>query len=848
MTQRQTIMDMSHYRELFLSETREHIERLNELAVSLEEAPDQRQTIDALFRETHSIKGMAATMGFSSMATLAHHLEDLMDSCRSSGQASAAVIDSLCQGIDLLAGLLDDIQNDRPERDMADSLVPPGEQGPSASSAEPVATPDRLPAGVTAIGDPEAGDLTTAAAEFQETPACQVQVRLAEETPASAARCLLILRELEKIGAVTSSRPDITTLRQGLPCPQIEVWLQTTRDHAAIESALSGISSVASVRVGEDRRAVPRRENRAETRSIRVRTDLLDQFINLTGELVTQRNILAAASRRKDWDEVNQVLAQAERLIGDLHHQVLQARLMPLESITGRLPRIVRDLSRSSGKQVTLKMTGTEIGIDRVILEELNDPLLHLVRNAIDHGIEAVGEIHLAARREKETVIIEFSDNGKGMDPQGLRRKAVAGGLITSAQAEQLSDPDALMLICQPGFSTAGQVTDLSGRGVGMDVVKAAVNRLGGTLEISSEIGHGTVFRLRLPLSIAIIRILLVQCGEVPLAIPMTRVHKTLEIPGYAVQRSGRDRSFRDQEEDVTLVSLAEALGLSGGPATGSIALFVTERHGRRVGLQVDQFLGQREAYIKPVGFPLNRLTGLSGAVIEADGRVVFVIDPPLLLEKHLLAETHRPENRMPLRDFDSGQLETLKKISNIGMEQAAAALSQMLDRDIRLQAPQVSVTRSSQVADELGGDTADRAVGVALEIQGDAQGQLLLLLPQESTDQLLSLLSDNPGEALEMTEETASALKEVGNIVASAYLSALGNRLKKDLRPAIPRLANDTIDMLLDILLPSGDLGLQIETLFFAGGSDHPPVRGHVFLFPDAATVDVFLSAAAEF
>jgi chemotaxis protein CheY-P-specific phosphatase CheC len=497
---------------------------------------------------------------------------------------------------------------------------------------------------------------------------------------------------------------------------------------------------------------------------------------------------------------------------------------------------------------VTLKMTGTEIGIDRVILEELNDPLLHLVRNAIDHGIEAVGEIHLAARREKETVIIEFSDNGKGMDPQGLRRKAVAGGLITSAQAEQLSDPDALMLICQPGFSTAGQVTDLSGRGVGMDVVKAAVNRLGGTLEISSEIGHGTVFRLRLPLSIAIIRILLVQCGEVPLAIPMTRVHKTLEIPGYAVQRSGRDRSFRDQEEDVTLVSLAEALGLSGGPATGSIALFVTERHGRRVGLQVDQFLGQREAYIKPVGFPLNRLTGLSGAVIEADGRVVFVIDPPLLLEKHLLAETHRPENRMPLRDFDSGQLETLKKISNIGMEQAAAALSQMLDRDIRLQAPQVSVTRSSQVADDLGGDTADRAVGVALEIQGDAQGQLLLLLPQESTDQLLSLLSDNPGEALEMTEETASALKEVGNIVASAYLSALGNRLKKNLRPSIPRLANDTIDMLLDNLLPSGNLGLQIETLFFAGGSDHPPVRGHVFLFPDAATVDVFLSAAAEF
>jgi two-component system chemotaxis sensor kinase CheA len=317
----------------------------------------------------------------------------------------------------------------------------------------------------------------------------------------------------------------------------------------------------------------------------------------------------------------------------DLHHHVLQARLMPLESITGRLPRIVRDLSRKTDKKVTLQLTGAEVGIDRAVLEELTDPLVHLVRNAIDHGIEQEGIVTVSARREKDLVLVEVADDGKGMDADQLRQKAVCRGLMTTAQANNLSDRDALMLVCQPGFSTAEAITETSGRGVGMDVVKAAVGNLGGTLEILSAPGQGTRFQMRLPLSISIIKILLVSCAGHPMAIPITRVQRTLDLPSSEIQSSGQNRVFNFDEEVVSLHSLSDALGLPEVAAGETTWVILTEVQGRRIGLQVDHFLGQREAFVKSLGFPLNLLTGLSGATVEGDGQIVFIVDPSSLLE-----------------------------------------------------------------------------------------------------------------------------------------------------------------------------------------------------------------------
>ena len=624
-------MDMSQYRDLFLTETREHINNLNKLVVILEQEPDNRETVDALFREAHSIKGMAATMGFDRTARLSHHLEDLLDDFRSSGQIPSAAIDYLLSGIDILDGLIDDLQSNQPEREIETFLRETPEPQPIMVAEE--SEPETLVTDAEAPG--EAEDETASEEEPipEEPDAYQVLVDLAEDTPAAAARGLLILREIEKSGELMSSRPNMADLRGGAPCQQIQAWLRTTLAKGHIEEALLKISGVVKVRFIDDRRKEERRNRDEGVRTIRVRTDLLDQFVNLTGELITHRHMLNTATTSRDWDDLTQALTRTGLLLDDLHHHVLQARLMPLESITGRLPRIVRDLSRKTDKKVMLQLTGAEVGIDRAVLEALTDPLVHLVRNAIDHGIEQEGIVTVSARREKDLVLVEVADDGKGMDADQLRQKAVARGLMTTPQANNLSDRDALMLVCKPGFSTAEAITETSGRGVGMDVVKAAVGNLGGTLEILSAPGQGTRFQMRLPLSISIIKILLVSCAGHPMAVPITRVERTLDLPTSAIQSSGQKRGFSLDEEFISLHSLSGSLGLPEVAAGETTWVILTEVQGRRIGLQVDHFLGQREAFVKSLGFPLNLLTGLSGATVEGDGKIVFIVDPSSLLE-----------------------------------------------------------------------------------------------------------------------------------------------------------------------------------------------------------------------
>jgi two-component system chemotaxis sensor kinase CheA len=653
-------MDMSQYRELFLTETREHITNLNKLVVTLEQEPDNRETIDALFREAHSIKGMAATMGFDSTAKLSHHLEDLLDDFRSTGEIPAPAVDYLLEGIDLLDGLLDDLQSDQPERDIDDFLRKTPEQQSimvaevldeapqefllavdvddgEVTFVEEAAEPDESATGTEELAETEDGAASEQEPIPEEPEAYQVMVDLEEDTPAAAARGILILRALEKSGELMSSRPDIAALRGGGPCQQIQAWLRTSLDKGHIEEALLQISGVAKVRFIDDRRKEESRDRGEGARTIRVRTDLLDQFVNLTGELITHRHMLNTATDSRDWDDLTQTLSQTGRLLDDLHHYVLQARLMPLESITGRLPRIVRDLSRKTDKKVTLRLTGAEVGIDRAVLEALTDPLVHLVRNAVDHGIEQEGVVTVSARRERDLVLVEVADDGKGMDADRLRQKAVDRGLMTTLQAGNLSDRDALMLVCLPGFSTAEEITETSGRGVGMDVVKAAVSNLGGTLEILSSPGQGTRFQMRLPLSISIIKILLLSCAGYPMAVPITRVQRTLDLPTSEIQSSGQKRVFRLGDEVISLLSLTDALGLPEVVAGETTWVILTEVQGRRIGVQVDHFLGQREAFVKSLGFPLNLLTGLSGATVEGDGQIVFIVDPQSLLEDSYL-------------------------------------------------------------------------------------------------------------------------------------------------------------------------------------------------------------------
>jgi len=609
-------MDMSKYRGLFLSESREHLGKMSKLAVQLEQNPSDRDGIDALFREAHSVKGMAASMGYERTAELAHHLEDLMDGFRKTGTVPSVAVDRLLEGIDLLEGLIADIDAGVTERATSDFLAAKVVVVPPVVSKSP-AVPGSTEESVT-VGASESAATTL-----------QINVELTEDAVAPSARAMLILETLRGFGKIEACKPSVDELKQGVALHQFSFWLSGVAERGEITAALKGMPDVARITFQEDRRQEPRAEE--DMRTVRVRTTLLDRLINLTGELISTRYGLQGAARAEDWREVRNGLDQLTRLVTDLHFHVLQVRMMPLESITATLPRIVRDLCRKTGKQISMQISGTELELDRAILEDLSDPLVHMVRNAIDHGIDRQGSIVIRAWREKDLALISVIDDGRGIDPQAIRRKLLDRGLLMAAQIDALSERELLQWICHPGFSTRDTVTETSGRGVGMDVVKSALEGLGGLLEIDSKLGQGTRFLLKVPLSVAIIKVLLVDCGGHQLGIPVTRVLRTIDVEPESIQSSGGQAMIPLAGEALPLYALNSLLGLPDIPVVGSVHLVVCESHGRRVGLIVDRLTGQREAFIKPLSVPLNQIPGVSGATVMGDGHIVFIIDPQAL-------------------------------------------------------------------------------------------------------------------------------------------------------------------------------------------------------------------------
>jgi len=540
-------MDMSQYKSLFLSEAREYLKTLNEMVVALEESPADRAAVDALFRGAHSLKGMAASMEYGDIVQVAHSMEDLMIRVRD-GEIPFApgVADLLLEGIDLIEGLLNDVDQERP------SQRPPGD------------FPGRL-----AAYTPQ----PAAAAETEREP---------EPAPSPAAAA---------------------------PPPAAQPPAEAEK--------------------GKE----------AELATVRVKTELLDHLIDLTGELVTNKQRLLTIGRELNSPALSEAVSETSKLLRALHDEVMKVRLMPFEAICDRFQRSVRALAKRSGKELHFELAGREIGLDRGILEQLTDPLNHLLRNAVDHGLEgsaervaagkpARGLVKLSVSRDRDRVLVSVSDDGRGMAPQRMIDAALAKGLITPEEAERLSPRQALMLTCIPGFSTAREVTDVSGRGVGMDAVNASIQKLGGSLSIESEPGQGSRFTLTLPMTIAIIHALIVECGGLKVGVPVTAVQRTIELKREELEQVGKRQFFHLDEEPIQLLSLNRVLGRPLGRfPSGILPLFVTQAKGRRVGLVVDKLLGQHELFVKPLGRPLSKLAGLAGGAILGDGELVTILD-----------------------------------------------------------------------------------------------------------------------------------------------------------------------------------------------------------------------------
>jgi len=540
-------MDMSQYKDLFISEAKEHVRSMNENIVSLEKNADDREKIDSLFRQAHSIKGMAASMGYDAIAQLAHSMEDLMERVRKKDISfSVGVADLLLEGADLLHVMLRDVEA--------------GGQGYS-----------------------DVRDLVARLAGFAE-------IKQSEKADESRGPAASIYNKVQEVAEE--------------PAPS------------------------------------EKRYERRETRqTVRVKTEVLDHLVNVTGELITNKYRLAVIDRELGSVRLTEAVAELSKLLQELHSEVMKVRLMPFAAIADRFPRVVRDLAKQNGKEVNFVIEGTEVELDRGILEELSDPLIHLLRNAVDHGLEAAterraggkpvtGRIALVVHREQDQVVLTITDDGKGMDPAVLIDSAIKRKLIKAEDRKMISPRQAFMLTCVPGFSTAKEITEISGRGVGMDVVRSSVLSLGGNLSIESELGKGSSMIIRLPLTVAIIQVLLVTCSSMIVGFPVMRIHRTMELDRSLIINCGKKKEFYLDGETIPLVSLNRILGVPFVRFAGkTIPVVVTEIRGKKVGLTVDRFCGQQEVFIKPLGRPLGKLRGQAGGAILGDGRAIIILD-----------------------------------------------------------------------------------------------------------------------------------------------------------------------------------------------------------------------------
>lgn len=676
-------MDMTRYKKIFMEESREHLSKLNRLALELEKDPENIEVVNTIFREAHSVKGMASSMGYEPISELTHKVEDLMDFARKGDLViTPEIVDVILRSIDILEIQLKAVEKDG---------------DPSEGLGNVLEMLDAAIFGRSVSGGIETEKVDELKEKIPEPPppsedipdsTFRVVIRVDVNAPKPHVKALLGVKKLTEIGRVLGLVPDLETLKKGFVSGreddfwggEIKVNLLTGVGEDDIIRALDGLSdilgyeiykvnnkadlehnsgiSAAEESTSEEIETKEESEGVSEEgvvsiegmlpsgeilselpRSVRISTDLLESFINLVGELLITKSHIEEAGRGLGVQVLDDAVNQLESLIRELHARIITVRMMPLESILARLPRLIRDLAREKEKEVDFSITGGDIELDRSILEELTDPLVHILRNAIDHGIEYPeererlgksrrGKITLNAYRERDLVILEISDDGVGMDPHEIKVSAISRGVIRKEQADLLSDNDLILLTFMPNLSTSKEVSDISGRGVGMDVVKTKVESLGGSVSLEAPKGMGTKVILVLPLTVAIIQALLVRASGETFVLPLSKAIKSVEVERAAVQRSQNQRVVLLDGEMIRLFSLADLLGLQGKKEEDSIiTLILMEVRGRSIGLEVDEILGSQEVFIKSLGKPLEMIPGFSGATILGDGKPVLILD-----------------------------------------------------------------------------------------------------------------------------------------------------------------------------------------------------------------------------
>ncbi len=617
-------MDLSRYAALFLTESREQLGACGQALLEWERSPASVEPVVSLFRAMHTFKGMAAAMGYSNLTELAHRTETILDLLRSDPASGRELIDLFFRIVDAL--------EQGAERAMAGAdsqldFMPLLSELDQASVAA-------APTGSWAISQVEAAAAPVA-------PGREVRVAIRSGASMKGARALLALRKAEALGTVSGINPSLGVFEQELFDGRFRFQFSGAADDARLAAAIEAAGDVGSVEIGSTAGGT---EGEGATRSKQIRIDLkrLDAIMNLVGELVVARGRLAELAEPGDSPDMKAVSARIGRVATDLYAEVVQARLTPVWQVFDRFPRVVRDLARQLGKRVRFEVEGEETQLDRAILDDIGEPLIHLLRNAVDHGIETAelrkqkgkpeeGLIRITASSDRTTVLIRVTDDGGGIDRRSVLAAAKRSGLLPEETAD-LGDDQLLRVLSRPGFSTAKQVTDVSGRGMGMDAVVSRLRALGGSVDLSTVAGQGSVFTLRLPMTLAIVRALLARVGEERYAIPLAGIAETVEFfPDRVAALEGRE-AYVLRDRLVPTVRLRERFGVTGPRPPGRSPAVIIEVGGRQAAIVVDALIGQQEIVVEPFEAPRGTLPVFSGATILGDGAPALIVDPAALV------------------------------------------------------------------------------------------------------------------------------------------------------------------------------------------------------------------------
>lgn len=691
-------MDVSQYLEIFIDETKEHLQTLSDQLMILEQEPENMDTINEIFRAAHSLKGMAGTMGYKRMQRLTHDMENVFQEIRSGNmKVQPELVDVLFRGLDALEGYLANILDSADEgteenQDIINALNDIVEKGTGKAGDK------KEQAGAVEkdnVSEQQTGPLyetisisdyeihTFEKAKEENLNILGITVYLQETCILKAARAFLVFKALEELGEVMKAVPDVQDIEDEKFDLNFSLIYFTKESADTVKKAIENVSEIKEAIVGDFKlpktgetksveqqpeapkqgetkntgAAAVQKEQKPETakktekknskpavgRTVRVDIEKLDVLMNLVSELIIAKNGLVSissnAQNTRNDNSFNEQIEYLESVTTNLHESVMKVRMVPIESVVNRFPRMIRDLSKKLGKKMELHMSGEDTELDRTVIDEIGDPLQHLLRNSADHGLESneervalgkseVGNIWLNAYQDGNNVNIEVRDDGAGINIEKVKNKALDRGTITPEQAEVMTDKEVIDLLFLPSFSTAEKITDVSGRGVGLDVVKTKIEGLGGNIECRSVVGEGSSFIIHLPLTLAIIQALMVELGTEKYAIPLGSIQTIEDIPLTDIKYVQTKEVINLRGTVIPLIRLDQILDVeSTGEEQESLTVVIVKKGDKQAGLVVDNLIGQQEVVIKSIGSYINCSKIISGATILGDGEIALILE-----------------------------------------------------------------------------------------------------------------------------------------------------------------------------------------------------------------------------